>query len=556
MKKLSIYLVIILSCNCYAEFTPAYLSFNAGELSPNMKIRSDFGKYDNACNELENMLVLTQGPILRRPGLKYVSQIPGSISYDFPANYELTYISENSGVWGIPLGSGTIDSLNASGVARDIGGGLVGLPWTGHPFEVGQTIIITGTTNYDATEVLHATTSTNELVVTATYVSETFDGTEVIVQNVTTTAGTGRMAQDSSGNLYVSHNYANSTYITKINTDGTLTYDFFSPTGGWPTGGQRTGGGIKTTADFAYLYFLLYADYSLYKFDLSDGSQVWKVTAGSPFEIAVDSDDNVYVGTSAASPDLPAGYLSMSKFAAADGAETEFTVMHGSGSIWVDSDMGIVITAMHAGQYIDISTEAKYYEGNIFVKNLDNTGGAYRVLGPTTQVFGNLYSTIQIGAGGIWTYDGYIYVVTRADWGATVDTIYKLDTDLNIVKSIAFTDAQGGYPDLWGNNVIVKQKSDVSYSDIFNYYNTSLDYVTQVDGLPGNVLNTWDAAGNDIVQGNICFWPGINLDDYSGAAVSVTDADQAVRLLPFEYAKTDAYVLALGNGYMGFFREQ
>lgn len=72
---LLIFLFIALSlCVIYAaEITPGLLSFNAGELSPLMKMRSDFGKYNNACAELENMLILSQGPIIRRPGTKYIA---------------------------------------------------------------------------------------------------------------------------------------------------------------------------------------------------------------------------------------------------------------------------------------------------------------------------------------------------------------------------------------------------------------------------------------------------------------------------------------------------
>lgn len=87
-------LFIMLSwCVLYAaEITPGLLSFNAGELSPYMKMRSDFGKYNNACNELENMLVLTQGPTIRRPGTKYVADVNQSRLLSFEYSKTDAYI--------------------------------------------------------------------------------------------------------------------------------------------------------------------------------------------------------------------------------------------------------------------------------------------------------------------------------------------------------------------------------------------------------------------------------------------------------------------------------
>ena len=78
----------------------------------------------------------------------------------------------------LPGVSATLD--NAAAV--DKGGGLVGLPITGHGFQAGQIVVVAGTTNYDLPvgyEIISQTT--NEIVVTATYVAETFAGTETVV---------------------------------------------------------------------------------------------------------------------------------------------------------------------------------------------------------------------------------------------------------------------------------------------------------------------------------------------------------------------------------------
>lgn len=61
--------------------------------------------------------------------------------------------------------------------AVDKGSGLVGIPITAHSFKAGDETAIAGTTNYDDTYTIVSYT-TNEIVITATYVAETFAGTE------------------------------------------------------------------------------------------------------------------------------------------------------------------------------------------------------------------------------------------------------------------------------------------------------------------------------------------------------------------------------------------
>jgi len=68
-------------------------------------------------------------------------------------------------------------TLNAD-VAVDNGLGLVGLPSTAHTFVEDDEVVIVGTTNYDGTYSLDATTSANQIVIAATYVAETFLGSE------------------------------------------------------------------------------------------------------------------------------------------------------------------------------------------------------------------------------------------------------------------------------------------------------------------------------------------------------------------------------------------
>lgn len=64
--------------------------------------------------------------------------------------------------------------------AVDKGGGKVGIPVTGQPFAIGEGITIAGTTNYNGNHTVDATSTANEVVITATYQAEVFAGTETI----------------------------------------------------------------------------------------------------------------------------------------------------------------------------------------------------------------------------------------------------------------------------------------------------------------------------------------------------------------------------------------
>lgn len=67
--------------------------------------------------------------------------------------------------------------------AVDKGSGEVGIFITAHGFSVGQKVILSGTTNYDGTHTVLAGSTTNEIVIEATYVAETFVGTESVLMN-------------------------------------------------------------------------------------------------------------------------------------------------------------------------------------------------------------------------------------------------------------------------------------------------------------------------------------------------------------------------------------
>ncbi len=75
---------------------------------------------------------------------------------------------------------GRVVKLDAGGAAVNKGGGKVGLPAAGHGFFAGERVTVAGTTNYNAAYTLDEDTSRNEMVVTASYVTETFAGDETV----------------------------------------------------------------------------------------------------------------------------------------------------------------------------------------------------------------------------------------------------------------------------------------------------------------------------------------------------------------------------------------
>ena len=77
LKRLSqVGLTLVLLSSVFAENVTVNINkFNAGELSPLMNARADVSKYRSGARTLENMLVRTQGPIMRRPGTKYIAAV-------------------------------------------------------------------------------------------------------------------------------------------------------------------------------------------------------------------------------------------------------------------------------------------------------------------------------------------------------------------------------------------------------------------------------------------------------------------------------------------------
>jgi len=136
-------------------------------------------------------------------------QISGDVSVSDIA----TGIETPAAVTALPL-----SFLINNAAAVDKGGGLVGIPLTSQPFATGEILTISGTTNYDATDyVVDATSSADEVVITATYAAETFDG----VDDMIGLTDPRSVAADSTRKELIVHNHdaANQVYWGDANID-------------------------------------------------------------------------------------------------------------------------------------------------------------------------------------------------------------------------------------------------------------------------------------------------------------------------------------------------
>jgi hypothetical protein len=80
--------------------TPGLNNFNAGELSPNLTARTDLQKYTAGSSALQNFVPTVQGPLRRRPGTVFVSEVANSANRSwltkFIFNVSQSYVLE----WG------------------------------------------------------------------------------------------------------------------------------------------------------------------------------------------------------------------------------------------------------------------------------------------------------------------------------------------------------------------------------------------------------------------------------------------------------------------------
>lgn len=92
MKKAIIILSLLMFTVALAiSVSPSLISFNGGQVSPLLEARVDFPKYRSSSRTIENMLVTVQGPVERRPGTKFISDVFTSGHYGFGSYGEGIY---------------------------------------------------------------------------------------------------------------------------------------------------------------------------------------------------------------------------------------------------------------------------------------------------------------------------------------------------------------------------------------------------------------------------------------------------------------------------------
>ena len=476
------------------------VSFNSGEMTPETDALSNIEKYAAGCRHLENMIPKIYGDAERRPGTKIPGRNGLSLEhamYYYPY-YAMTYISENAYIWGIPLNPITYTTLtlDTGGVNVSYSGGTkVGLPCAGHPFTSGQKIRINGTDNHNGFFDVEAETTANQIVITDTYVNETFNGDETVVRYITMTAGVGSMTCDSDGNLYVGHNRTGDPdyAVVKIEVDGTEVTDFITPDGGWPESGAETVIDLKVSNDGLYLY--VHYRYIpgattypyMYKFRLSDGAMIWvNSDAGAAFSgnggFALDADDNMYALKCGG--DAWPGEDTLAKYLSDNGIRGSWTGMDNGNAVWADSNIDSGIVLIGGANYIKLTD----------INNLSVT---------TTVLAGTVKKNCIITSG------DYIYaLVSHATTGAGA-ILYKLDSDLAIVdSSIGDTDfpayAVGLTIDPLGHIMIVNQRYSEGRNDIFYWYDTDLTYLGKTtEDFYNSMLYMWELQ--NYTRGDICF---------------------------------------------------
>lgn len=81
MKRVII-IIILVTLVAFAgpAFSPSIVSFTTGQVSPRLEGRADFQNYNSSCRTIENMYVRVQGPVSRRPGTRFISDVNDSDS--------------------------------------------------------------------------------------------------------------------------------------------------------------------------------------------------------------------------------------------------------------------------------------------------------------------------------------------------------------------------------------------------------------------------------------------------------------------------------------------
>ena len=200
-----------------AKASIAQRSFNAGELSPQIKGRTDLEKYSNGCDEMINFLPQVHGPARKRPGTRFVKEVKDSSKFHrlipFEFSTEQAYVLEfgdktlrfyvNGGVLlssgvpyeiSTPYSSGDLAALDFAQSADVV--------YIAHPDYPPHKLSRFGATNWTITPVIFKWPPFND---------ENTDAT-----TLTASAVTGSITVTSSANLFVAADVGSFFRISEV----------------------------------------------------------------------------------------------------------------------------------------------------------------------------------------------------------------------------------------------------------------------------------------------------------------------------------------------------
>lgn len=463
MKKIFIFLLFAATASGAIFLN----SFNSGLISEELKVRHDLDRTHMGSEELDNILIRPQGMAYKRPGTEYI------------AERLCKYIPEVPEVPAVPPA-----------------------PIRDEAFAIcANTVIDFLDSEYNFLEsVVIDSSSCREVTVS--------------VDGVVVTGG------------------ASSTYpIMRIDADMNSDNDYYSPDGGWGfTYLLNTTNGVVFSSDGAYLYALI-TDVGvsslshLFKFDDSDGSQVWRaqiLALGNC--LALDDDGYIYTYTG--------GYKGIIKFDPDSGSQvdtyphTPYISQRHTRDIHVDDDMGVVI----------VTGNASSGRPQMTIFQLDGSLD-------TEITFENSADLIY----SVTTKGDYIYCCgNRMNMGAYNAAVFKLESDGTIVD---YYDTGYHSTFLWldhDENINVRglYSEDTNihvFDDDLTLLSSHAYAGVSVTGMAGEIIPYMD-AGTPAVPAVPGYW-------------SIgTGPTGAIRLIPFEHSTNDAYVLEFGHKYIGFLR--
>ncbi len=562
--KNSIFIILFL-CSVCLGYSSSITSYNTGQITPLLEGRSDFQKYNSASRTLENVFVYAEGPVTRRPGTRYISQVPSEITGFTPPeakyNWSFWFPEWAVAAVGLKVIYG-LDGIEVEvGDINNIGGNLWGVPAIGHPLLSGQRVQLRGiSAAFDnAYRTVHASTTANEVVLTIAGDQSgiTFDGTErlILSQDMTpveTMLTVARM--DTDGTYVYIPCYEETTYDSCVMRwdANTVTLDTtwkVNPTGGWG-GAPNYGKSVFVVDDNTNI--IIVSDSRITKASIEDGTVEWQVVGhgGWRYSPSCIIGDVIYI--------TPSSY-DVKMYSAVDGsslgninaisahhvtdivgsAEYERLVgckQYGPAApigwpeaeqdcdviIWDTSDNSLVKRlAVSGGTDGHLALWADIYQGNIYVTHYATVAEGYNLT--KIDMNGNILAQAAIPfitASHYWRFDDKICAVKNATYEV------------------------GDY-----NAVVVLEASDLTTDA--NYASGEMLNTGYLYSTGGTLWTKKHPLSLMLVDG---VYRDVQWVDEQIAAFDITDADETVRLIPFEYSTDDAYVLGFGDGYMGFFR--